>query len=68
MSNTINDLGYLEQLKQLFNGVTWDGDLISKYYRTELVKKGLADQVPGGWNLITAKGVTYLVDLGIAKS
>ena len=59
--------GTLEQLKLLFNGVTWDGDLISKEHRDLLVKAGLAEKC-GGWNLITKKGVQYLIDLDIPKS
>lgn len=56
--------GYVEQLLQLFNGTTWDGNLIAKSYRDELVKNGLAQRTKG-WNLITLKGVRYLVELGL---
>jgi len=49
----------LQQLTQL----TWDGDLISKQKTEELVKSGLCQKIPNGWNIITAKGVTYLEDL-----
>jgi len=55
----------IEQLLQLFHGATWDGDLISKSDRKELVKEGLAIQQRHGYNLITCKGVTYLYRLGI---
>ena len=58
--------GYIEQLKQLFNGVRWDGDLLSKHHRNELVKNGLAAKA-NGWNLITEKGVTYLEELGLIQ-
>lgn len=57
--------GYIEQLKQLFEGVRWDGDLLSKHHRNELVKNGLATKAANGWNLITKKGVTYLEELGL---
>ncbi len=56
--------GYIEQLLQLFSGARWDGDLISKFHRKELVKAELAIQVRG-CNLITPKGVEYLLDLGL---
>ncbi len=52
----------IEQL-QLLCMLTWDGNLISKAYRDELVKAGLARRFEGGFNLITAKGVQYLYDL-----
>lgn len=55
--------GRIEQLKQL-TSCTWDGNLISKSERDELVKTGLA-QRGYGWNWITEKGVEYLVNLGI---
>ena len=45
--------------------LTWDGNLISKYDRDNLVKAGLAQRFEGGFNLITAKGVQYLFDLGL---
>ena len=56
----------IEQLKQL-TSCTWDGNLISKSYRDELVKAGLAAR-GYGWNWITGKGVEYLVNLGLLKS
>jgi len=55
--------GLIEQLLQLFNGVTWDGDLISKPDRDELIKIGLSDKAGGGFNYITGKGIQYLSDL-----
>jgi hypothetical protein len=54
----------IEQL-QLLCMLTWDGNLISKSYRDDLVKAGLAQRFEGGFNLITAKGVQYLFDLGL---
>ena len=50
------------QLQQL-TSLTWDGDLLSKFERDKLVKSGLAEKIPNGWNIITSKGVTYLEDL-----
>lgn len=47
--------GRVEQLLQLMK-VTWDGDLISKSCRDELVKKGLAQRA-AGYNMITEKGI-----------
>lgn len=58
--------GHLEQLTELSKGVVWDGNLISKYARDDLVNSGLAERV-NGWNLITAKGVQYLIDLGFLR-
>lgn len=52
----------IEQL-QLLCMLTWDGNLISKSYRDDLVKAGLAQRFNGGFNLITAKGIEYLFDL-----
>ena len=56
----------IEQLLQIFNRTTWDGDLISKDYRNKLFKAGLVNKKLG-WNLITKKGVKYLVELGLVK-
>jgi hypothetical protein len=44
-----------EQLKQLTKA-TWDGDLISKSDREELVKCGYVFKV-NGWNLVTENGL-----------
>lgn len=52
----------IEQLQMLCM-LTWDGNLISKGHRDELVKTGLVQRFDGGFNLITAKGVQYLCDL-----
>ena len=57
--------GRLEQLKQLTTA-TWDGNLISKQDRTELVKSGLAAKAEG-WNFITAEGIRALNNLGLLK-
>ena len=58
--------GCTEQLLLLFKGVTWDGDLIDKQARDELVKAELADR-KRGYNFITGKSIEYLLDLGIVK-
>lgn len=52
----------IEQLQQLCT-LTWDGNLIGKSYRDDLVKNGLVERFNGGFNLITAKGVQYLFEL-----
>jgi hypothetical protein len=54
----------IEQL-QLLCMLTWDGNLISKIDRDRLVQSGLVQRFEGGLNLITAKGVQYLYDLGL---
>lgn len=57
--------GRLEQLWQL-RVVTWDGDVISKSYRDELVKVELVQRCEG-WNWLTKKGVEYLINLGLLR-
>ena len=53
--------GAIAVLGQLFlKGPTWDGDLISKMGRTELVDEGLADRL-NGWNFLTRAGVAAAV-------
>jgi hypothetical protein len=52
----------IEQLQALCM-LTWDGNLLSKQYRDDLVEAGLAQRFEGGFNLITPKGVQYLYDL-----
>lgn len=55
----------IEQLKQLL-AATWDGNLICKDYRDNLVKNGLAQRAYG-YNWITEKGIKYLVNLHLLK-
>jgi len=55
--------GRTEQLIQLLR-ITWDGDIIDKSQRDELVKSGLAQRAYGGFNLITEKGIQYLSEMG----
>jgi hypothetical protein len=57
--------GSIEQLKQL-TSCTWDGNLLSKSDRDELVKSGLA-QRGYGWNWITKEEVAYLIRLQLLK-
>jgi len=61
----MRDFGRIEQLK-LLTKVTWDGDLISKSDRDELVKEGLAVQ-KHGWNFISPEGIDVLHKLGILR-
>lgn len=49
----------IEQLQQLTH-LTFDGDLIGKSERDELVSKGLAQRINGGWNIATKEGIEYL--------
>ena len=55
----------IEQLKQLIS-VTWDGNLLSKQDRDELVKAGLATRY-NGWNWLTFEGVRTLENLAILR-
>ena len=60
----MTDVSTNEVLMQLFvDGPTWDGNLISKYDRDQLVEKGLCDR-HNGWNFLTLKGVIFAVDSG----
>lgn len=58
---------YEECLLQLFYGVTWDGDLIGSGYNLEAVQKGHAKKIEGGWNMITEKGVLFLIESGAVR-
>lgn len=51
----------IAQLQQLTH-LTFDGDLIGKSLRDELVKSGLAYRFQG-YNLITKEGIEYLTKL-----
>ena len=59
----ISDQAVIAQLQQLTH-LTFDGDLIGKSVRDELVKAEYAQTVKGGWNIITPKGIEYLEGLG----
>jgi len=58
--------GGLEQLIQLLT-IVWDGDLINKGERDELVNLGFA-QRSSGFNIITPDGIEYLKKSGIIHS
>ena len=51
-------------LRQLKGRPTWDGDLISKAGRTELVSRGLAER----GTLRGCSGMNWLTEAGIALS
>lgn len=55
-----------EVLMQLFvDGPTWDGNLISKSDRDELLTAGLSTKMEG-WNFLTQEGVKFAVAGGYA--
>lgn len=56
----------LEEQLIMLRTATWDGDLISKSYRKELVKLGFVEQAYG-WNFITSEGIKYLLDNKLLK-
>jgi len=58
---------YEECLLQLFYGVTWDGDLISKDHRSDAIENGHSISVEG-WNIITREGVLFLAESGAVLS
>ena len=55
----------VECLSQL-RSATWDGNLISKDIRTELVQIGMAERW-NGWTFITKLGIIVLHTLGMLK-
>lgn len=55
----MNILSQIEQLEQL-RTATWDGDLVSKSCRDELVKYGYSTKSAHGWNIITPAGLDCL--------
>lgn len=66
MSYSDNPFHKNEVLMQLFvNGPTWDGNLISKADRDELVNADLCDRWQG-WNFLTLDGVKAAVSGGHA--
>lgn len=58
--------GLIEQLLQL-TSLIWDGDLISKEHRDQLVSCGYAYRF-GGYSIITAEGVDVIAKLRLIKS
>ncbi len=55
MASKLSDTAWAV-MAQLKGGAVWDGDLISKEGRTELVKAGLAHSPTVGHNALTATG------------
>lgn len=56
----------IQQLTQLVTA-TWDGNLISKRDRDELVRHGLVQKTRYGYNIATIKGIDYLYELSIIR-
>ena len=56
----------LEQLRQLIRPV-WDGNLISKSARSQLVKNGYVAQAEG-WSFLTEDGIRACVHFGFLKA
>jgi len=56
-----------ETLHQLAKGPIWDGNLISKTDRDQVVRTGLCDRTLG-WNFLTNAGVTACVNYGILRA
>jgi hypothetical protein len=52
----------IDQLMQLLR-IVWDGDLISKSDRDVLLRMGYAEH-ESGFQIITPKGIRYLIDNG----
>ena len=53
-----------EVMMQLFVfGPCWDGHVVSKQARTELVKAGYAERF-NGWQQLTTKGLALAIDEG----
>ena len=57
----------IDQLGQLAKAPVWDGNLISKHDRDELVKAGLVGRW-GGWNFLTEEGIKYAVNLNLLRA
>lgn len=47
-------------------GMVWDGNLISKSCRDDLVKYGYVSRY-SGWNFLTETGVKLAHDMGLVK-
>lgn len=59
--NELSTQPMIAQLQQL-TCLTWDGDLIGKSFRDDLVKSGYVERF-NGWNLITKEGIRLLENL-----
>ncbi len=64
MSAGVEARAYFAQLAQLAERPTWDGNVIDKAARTQLVTDGLAWRSRHGWNGITARGAEAAVEAG----
>ena len=56
----------IDQLIQLLR-IVWDGDLISKSDRDILLKMGYVEY-ESGFQIITSKGIRYLIDNGFIRA
>jgi hypothetical protein len=55
----------IDVLRQLFlRGPVWDGNVVSKAGRTELIARGYAERNADGWQWLTASGVELAVLAG----
>ncbi len=61
-----NPSGELDTLLQMLR-ITWDGDIISKDYRDNWIRKGYAKRIDG-FSIITIDGIRYLKSLGAINS
>ena len=59
--------GCIEQLSQLLCGPVWDGNVIDKNRRGQLLKVGYAAKY-NGWTFLTRKGIQVAVDLELLRS
>jgi len=59
--------GAIDTLLQLYDGSVWDGNLVSKKDRNELVRAGWAYRFGEGMNAITLQGVEAVLLLDLQK-
>lgn len=65
MAKSMEEILKSEALMQLFvYGPTWDGNLVSKSQRDDLLASGLADHYEG-WNYLTFDGVKAGIEGGL---
>ena len=57
----------IEQFAQIVKGPVWDGNLISKHDRDELVKAGLIARREG-WNFTTDRGIQAAIEFNLLKA
>lgn len=64
---TLGTAGAKDVLRQLFlDGPTWDGNIISKAGRDDLIAVGFADR-RNGWAFLTGLGVEYAIASGLNR-